>query len=414
MLSEREIPFSSSGLPSEIFRHLNDLSISEKRTNMLRKSTLCAAAALALVSLFGTAAAADLQIYGRVDGGLIYHNYGGDSEKSDTFTMDSGTNTATRVGIQGSEALTESTKAIFRLENRFTSDTGAFNAYAGKTNRLFGGQSTFGLVNRDWGEITFGRVAGISSSTGPYDLQAYMDPFGGGTNGTGNAPVKSSRHDNMITYRSPVIGGVQATLQHSLKSDSNDEGEEGKSDVNRFYDAGLHYAAGSLHVAAVYERLEWGSAKQLDNGASEDREVATLGGSYRFEPVTVFLQTQYFKGLNAVDGFSSANLSETKNTRDGEIEGYGLYAGAEFWFGPSSWKWMAYWRDYELERKTGASYDGNTFGIANKFIYRPSKTVEFYVGAGYSEWDRLASKAGAVETLTDSDLNGYFGMTKYF
>lgn len=75
---------------------------------------------------------------------------------------------------------------------------------------------------------------------------------------------------------------------------------------------------------------------------------------------------------------------------------------------------MAYWRDYELERKTGASYDGNTFGIANKFVYRPSKTVEFYVGAGYSEWDRLASKAGAVETLTDSDLNGYFGMTKYF
>lgn len=372
------------------------------------------AALLAILAAAGTASAADLQIYGRIDAGLIYHNYGGDSEKSDTFTMDSGTNTATRVGIQGSESLTDNTKVIFRLESRFTSDTGAFNAYSSKTNRLFGGQSTLGVVNKDWGEVTMGRVAGISSSTGPYDLQAYMDPFGGGTNGTGNAPVKSSRHDNMITYRSPVLGGFQATVQYSLKSDSNDEGDEAKSDVNRFFDAGLHYAAGNLHVAAVYERLEWGKETQLDNGASEDRQVVTVGGSYRFEPVTVFLQSQYFRGLNAVDGFSSANLSETNNKRDGQIEGYGLYAGAEFWFGPSSWKWMAYWRDYELERETGASHDGNTFGIANKFVYRPSKTVEFYMGGGYSQWDRLAAKAGAVETLTDSDLNGYFGMTKYF
>lgn len=209
------------------------------------------AALLAILAAAGTVSAADLQIYGRIDAGLIYHNYGGDSEKSDTFTMDSGTNTATRVGIQGSESLTDNTKVIFRLESRFTSDTGAFNAYSGKTNRLFGGQSTLGVVNKEFGEITMGRVAGISSSTGPYDLQAYMDPFGGGTNGTGNAPVKSSRHDNMITYRSPVLGGFQATVQYSLKSDSNDEGDEAKSDVNRFFDAGLHYAAGKIGRAHV-------------------------------------------------------------------------------------------------------------------------------------------------------------------
>lgn len=368
--------------------------------------------AVAILAASGAAQAADVQVYGRIDTGLIYHNYGGDSTASDTFTMNSGVNTSSRVGIQGSEALTDETKVIFRLESRFTSDTGAFNSYSGQTNRMFGGQSTVGIVNQTYGEVTFGRVAGIASSTGPYDFQGYMDAFGGGTNGTGNTPINSSRHDNMISYRTPWFAGLQATFQYSLKSDGNDSGDEAKSGVNRFFDAGLHYKAGQLHLVAVYEQLIWGHDTQLNDGASEDRKVATIGGSYRFEPVTIYAQAQYFKGLNSVDGFGSDDL--TDNSRDGQIEGYGIYAGAEFWFGASSWKWMAYWRDYELQTKALGDHSGDTIGIATKYVYRPSKTVDLYVGGGFSRWDRLASESAGVKTYTDQDINAYFGVTKYF
>lgn len=381
---------------------------------MLRTSTFPLAVSLAVFSALGTVNASEIQIYGRVDGGLVYHNYGGDSEKSDTFSLDSGANTATRIGIQGSEDLTDSTKVIYRLESRFTTDTGAFNSYSGKTNRLFGGQSTVGIVNEQFGELTFGRVAGISSSTGPYDLQYYMDPFGGGTLGTGNIPILASRHDNMISYRSPVLAGLQATVQYSLKSDGNDEGDEAKSKVNRFFDAGLHYATENLHVIAVYEELMRGKEGQLDNGASKDRRVITVGGSYRFKPATLFVQTQYYRGLSAVDGFSTSSISADGDTRAGHIEGYGLYGGAEFWFGLSSWKWMVYWRDYELKETQGQSWDGSSIGIATKYVYRPSKTVELYVGGGFSRWDRLGMVDSTVKNYTDQDINGFFGMTKYF
>lgn len=380
------------------------------KRNPLFLAVIAAAAAAAALP----ASAAQVNVYGRIDSGLVYHNYGGDSTKENTLSLDSGANTASRIGIQGSEDLTSDTKVIFRLESRFTSDTGAYNAYSGKTNRIFGGQSTVGVVDKTWGEVTLGRVAGISSSTGPYDLQFFMDAFGGGTVGAGNAPLKSSRHDNMVTYRSPWLAGFQATAQYSMKSDANDEGDENKSSSNRFFDAGLHYKSGQFHAVAVYEQLFWGNNSTLDAGASKDRKLVTLGGSYRFEPATVFLQAQYYDGLKTVDSFASNAYSATKSYKDGRIEGYGVYVGTELWFGADSWKWMAYWRDYDLKTTAGQSYSGNTIGIATKYVFRPSKTVEVYAGGGFSRCDRLGLEGGKAKTFTDQDVNVYTGITKYF
>ena len=59
---------------------------------------------------------------------------------------------------------------------------------------------------------------------------------------------------------------------------------------------------------------------------------------------------------------------------------------------------------------SGARVSGSSAGIATKYLYRPSKTVEMYVGCGYSQWDRL--DAGAVKT--DKSVNAYSGVTKYF
>lgn len=371
---------------------------------MFTRKVLSVAVMLAALAAAGASQAANVNIYGRIDTGLIYHNYGKDSVKDDTFTMESGTNTATRIGMEGYEELTPDTKAIFRLESRFTSDNGQFNTFsAGHPSRMFGGQSTVGLVSKTYGELTFGRVAGIVSSTGPYDLEAYMDVYGGGTQGTGNAPVLSGRHDNMITYRTPWIAGIQGTFQYSLKSDSYDEGDESTSDTNRFFDAALHYNVGQLHVIAAYDQVIWGHKKQINNGSDTDKKVFTLGGSYRFEPATVYLQMQYFDGLNSLDGF-------TANTKDSSIKGYGIYAGTELWYGISAWKWMVYWRDYELEPQEGKSFDGNTLGITTKYVYRPSKTVDLYVGGGISQWDRISD--GKI--YTDQDINFFTGVTKYF
>lgn len=367
-------------------------------------------AALAAAALFAAAGAqaADVQIYGRFDTGLVYQNYFGDSTAENSFTMESGANTATRFGIQGKEVVSDDLTVSFRLENRFVSDTGAFKTFSkGHEGRMFGGQSTLTLSGKSWGEVTFGRVAGQSSGSGPYDMQFYMDAFGGGTLGTGLSPVKSTRFDNMLVYRTPMMAGLQATAQYSLKTDGYDEGDESTSDVNRYWSAGVRYNRGGLNLVAIYEGIAWGHEVQIDNGADKDLALFTLGGSYKWSDYQLYAQAQYYDGANAVDKFSAKTATKA---RTGHVKGYGLYAGAQIWFGLSSWQNMVYWKDYTLEPAAGASTDGSTLGAATKFLCRPSKTVEFYVGGGVSAWDRIDGSS----VKTDKTFNVFSGVTKYF
>lgn len=358
---------------------------------------------LALGALFAgfvtQAQAADVRIYGRIDTGIAYQHFGGDSVKDDSLTMENGTNTKSRWGIEGSEPLNDDVTVGFRLENRFNSDTGELRG-----DRMFEGNASVKVVSKTYGEIALGRISGLSSSSGPYDHQGFIDPFGGGTFGMATQPVMSSRMDNMITYRSPMMAGLQVTAQHSLKMNNPDEGEESSSDANRFWAGALHYANGPLHLVAAFEETTWGHMSS--GGATTDRKVLTLGGSYKLSETTLYAQAQYFDGVEALDGFTG--LSKDHNA----IKGGGLYLGAEFWFGAHSWKNMVYYRDYTVKSDLGKNVDATSIGLGSKFVYRPSKTVELYAGGSLSQWDRYNDAKNG--TLTDKGLSLYSGVTKYF
>ena len=359
--------------------------------------------AIALLAALTTlpAHAAGVTVYGRVDTGLIYQNFFGDSTKKDNLTMGSGPNTASRWGIQGKEVINPDWTVGFRLEGRFASDTGEL-----KGDRLFEGSSFINVINQHLGEVAVGRIAGLASASGPYDHQFYMDAFAGGTYGTALAPIKSSRMDNMITYRTPMMAGWQVTLQHSLKlsaTDIKDLGEEGEASANRFWAAGARYQVGGLNVVATYEGTTWGHDSLT--GADHNRQVFSLGGNYRTGDVAFYVQGQLFKGVEKLDGMSANDLKS-------QLSGYGFYAGTQVWFGLSSWQTMVYWRDYKLKNSTTrVDTDASSLGIGTKYLYRPSKTIELYVGAGLAQWDRLGTNG---EVLTDKTFNAFTGVTKYF
>lgn len=362
--------------------------------------------ALALIfSAVGSSYAGDIKIYGRIDTGIAYQHFSGDPSKSNHVGMENGTNTPSRWGIEGLEVIDDDFSVGFRLENRFSSDTGELKSgaiYGG--SRMFEGNASVKLVSKRFGEIAAGRISGLSSSSGPYDLQYYMDPFGGGTFGTATQPVLSNRMDNLITYRSPSFAGLQVTFQHSLKMNGTETGDEATGDATRFWAGALHYTRGPLEAVAAFEGTTWGHSSQT--GAVDDRKVATLGGSYRFDPATVYLQAQYFEGLEWLDGFTSVMNDES-------IKGYGLYAGTQFWYGLSSWQTMIYWRDYTVESQKNGDMDADSIGLGSKFVYRPSKTVDLYVGGSYFRYDRF-SNLMRTKTNTVTGWSVYTGVTKYF
>ena len=74
--------------------------------------------------------AAQVQMYGILDTGINIQKIGkGDT----TYTMESGQRSGSRVGIKGSEKISEDLEVGFVLENGFDTDTGAL----GDEDRFF-------------------------------------------------------------------------------------------------------------------------------------------------------------------------------------------------------------------------------------------------------------------------------------
>ena len=113
-------------------------------------------AALAVLGAFaGSAAAADVQLYGVVDEGLIYTNTKVTDEKSvDKLELKSGRNLGSRWGLKGSEDLGNGYKVGFKLESGFEADSGTL-----QENRLFRREAGLTLYG-PFGSLGLGRFGG--------------------------------------------------------------------------------------------------------------------------------------------------------------------------------------------------------------------------------------------------------------
>ena len=236
-------------------------------------------AALAVLSLSaGLASASEVTLYGIVDNGLLYKHSkvetNGVSTKTDSFALESGISSPSRFGIKGSEDLGNGMTVSFKLENGFNADDGSFG-----DDRLFNRESSLTLSG-DFGKLSFGRMGGVGSGAGTYDLVlATADAFDGGDNNVFGFAT-SDRYDNMVTYQTPKFAGLQATVQYSFNEDSVEEtAREGSSAVNRYSSAALTGDFGALQTVLAYEFQNY---KSFGAAAAEhdDGQIVYLGGNY--------------------------------------------------------------------------------------------------------------------------------------
>ena len=184
------------------------------------KKSLTALAVLSTMT--GFACAGQVTLYGVVDEGLNYSKEdvkvdGGKKVDQHTFGLDSGLNAGSRIGLTGQEALGNGMTVGFKLENGFDADTGAFS----DKDRIFNREASL-TVSSPFGRLSAGRMGGIASAAGSYDIvYSIGDAFDGGDNKIFGL-AKSARYDNMITYQTPMMGGLQATVQYSFKENSTE------------------------------------------------------------------------------------------------------------------------------------------------------------------------------------------------
>ena len=387
------------------------------------KKSLIAVAVLGATAF--SVQAADVTMYGKVDTGLQFKSnevtVGNEAKiDSDTFSMETGRNSASRFGVKGTEDLGNGMKVGFKLENGFKSDSGELKT----SNTLFDREASVSVYS-DFGTLSMGRMGGVGSGAGTYDLVfATADAFDGGS-GSIFGFATSSRYDNMITYQTPKFAGMQATVQYSFNESSTDKDREGSSAVNRYASTALTGNFGALNTVLAYEFQNYQSFGKDVRG--EDGHVVYLGGNYDCGFAKTFLMGQYFKGLkagsvNALGMLDSIDFDEdntyldkANSLYDEGMKGYGLHLGTVVPISNGDLTVGAYYVDGtgESSNATVEERDFDYMGLAAKYEYRLSKRTSVYLGAGFHK-ATVDATAKANNEIEQKVGEVYTGLTHAF
>ncbi|MYN17579.1 porin [Rugamonas sp. FT107W] len=206
------------------------------------------------------AAQSGIGVYGVVDLAIVSDR---DSGKS-TTAVNSGQQTASRLGIKGNEDLGGGMRASFVVESQIEADTGN-PSFAG---RPFGSQSWVGLSGA-FGSVKLGRMF-----TPYFGAIATNDPFDAKGPGESTRVFQDSgvRMDNTVKYSLPDLHGFHGDLAYGA-------GEQaGNAKANRQISADAGYAAGPMNIELAYHDSNDAAGVRLARST-------LVAGNYDFGPV---------------------------------------------------------------------------------------------------------------------------------
>jgi predicted porin len=198
----------------------------------MNKKLMAAAVAGVLVAPAAFAQSSNVQLYGRINGGLDYYKAPGatiggagaatDSSREGRFRV---FDNSSRVGVRGTEDLGNGLKAIFQIESGVNIDNGTAQVGQGGQANVstgnWGTRDTWGGLQAGWGRITYGRqsmywVNGVNAQYAGSWINTEI-PWTNGTNlgRVSGGGIVAARVSNTIQYTSPTWAGNNFTLSWS-------------------------------------------------------------------------------------------------------------------------------------------------------------------------------------------------------
>lgn len=375
------------------------------------KKTLAAVAVLGAFA--GSAIAADVTLYGRIDEGLLYQRVDADQphqSADNSWGLESGNMTGSRFGIKGSEQISEDLTVSFTLEQGFNPDDGSF----GDDDRMFNREASL-RVTTAYGELGFGRMGRILSDAGTYSQRGQFilgSSCGGMTGGTEViTDATSSRLDNMITYKSPTFAGMTVYAQYAggdtAKADSE---EENTSKTDRYY--GLA-AVGNWGALSAMLGVEQTNYKSYVNGVGTDPDDSVgveASVAYDFGVVKTSLTGRYFKDGNGYNTFVD-DIYDIER-----VDGYGVkLAAAAPVFGGTLQGMVGYMDAESSDDTEFGDLEVSRYTVAVTYDYPLSKRTKLYTAASYTKDD--FENHDVADGSADGKPNNtafMFGMAHYF
>ena len=384
--------------------------------------------ALAVLGAFaGSALATDITLYGVVDLGLQYQNTKIDASASrasgeyeswditsDTWGLESGSNSGSRWGIKGSEQISENITVGFQLEQGFNADAGDY----ADDDRFFNRESRL-YIQTPFGEIGMGRMGALDSGLGSYDLMEAASAFGTGWGTIGASPTilrgMGDRMDNTITYKSPQFGGVTVLAQVSLSPDS--DGREGSSDTDRYYALGAKGQWNAFEVALVASTTDYN--REFAGGPyPSNSKVVTGYVAYDCGVAKTTLSAQYYDDMrkSLVDYDPDDTLIELL-TNIFPSKGYGVMLSTTAPLAGGEFLASVGYADYELavdfpNDEYDATYDAFNVGIG--YQYPLSKRTFVYAGAGYTKVSSDLTRGVGKSSVDEKTIEVVSGLVHTF
>ena len=372
------------------------------------KKTLAAVAVLGVFA--GSALAADVQLYGIVDTGVGYNHVDvdglGDKQDIDTFQMKSGQASGSRWGLKGTEDLGNGLTVGFILEDGFSSDNGADSA------PMFNRESSL-FIEGGFGKLAMGRMGSLNNGQSSWAKVGMINAFGTSDWGdysvqVGNVMSTAAQWDNMVAYQTPDFAGFKVYAQYGMGNTVTDyDSVENESSSDRYYALGATYNNGPFAAYFAVDSINYAS---WSNGTAkapndvDDSLTVTLGGSYDFEAVKVYLGAQYFdevklsnfKGVIKAAGVGQSN----------KVKGYGIsLTGDAPVLGGKAMFGIGYTdaESADSEDKT-ADVELQRYVVSVGYDYPFSKRTDVYAVASYMQ-DSWEDKSKAEKV--DADPSAY-------
>ena len=350
------------------------------------KKTLAAVAVLGAFA--GSALAADVTLYGRVNLGVQYLGVDDGTTDSDSWGLQSGNATGSRFGIKGVEEISEGLKVGFQLEQGFNADSGAES----DSTKAFSREARLYVVT-DYGTLHMGRFGGLDAATGSVDVTAGFTASGTGygeiINDHGRVLVVSGRMDNSIAYTSPEFAGMKVHAMTSLGNDPEEGVEVGKgeasSDIDRYYALGVTGQWGALGAGLVVSQQDSGAVTSADY--EDDPLNVTAGVNYDFGVAKAFLAANYFdegKITNESDYSQwGVSLSVAAPVAGGTLEtAIGYSVGTD-------------------DMITNGDDEVKILNVGAMYKYPLSKRTYVYAGVGYDQEEEYgADKVKTTEVIS--------------
>jgi predicted porin len=335
--------------------------------------------ALAIAGSFASVAHAEsaVSVYGIVDMGIVSErgNVAGTTQK-----LTSGAQSGTRLGVKGTEDLSNNLKALFVLETSVKADEGGFN----QNGIAFGRQSFVGLQG-DFGAVTLGR------QYTPYFLTLNnVDPFASGMAGAAINLMATSglRMNNTVKYALPNIAGFNGEVAYGFGEQTGD------SDKSRQIDASIGYDLNPVSI-----RLAYNNKRNVADTASSRNTL--LGATWDFQVAKAFLAFAENEGPESspyswiVPGANPATANPYGVVSTSSAKSRDFLIGATVPFGNHTFI-ASYIRK---DDRTAANNDANQ--IALGYTYALSKRTNLYAA-----WGRISNKNLASYTVGNNSDPG--------